>query len=87
MCSIRLFFKDSPQNMQIMEPYYEIENTSEAENAPEWAIRYGLNKYVRQVHSVEGREAVHSDAKRWVLVDHVVYSASESFVAFCKSTG
>ena len=36
---------------------------------------------------VEGREAVHSDAKRWVLVDHVVYSSSEMFVCFCKSTG
>ena len=86
-CSFRLFFRDSPQNLQIMEPYFEIENTSEAENAPEWAIRYGLNKYVREERSVEGREAAHSDAKRWVLVDHIVYSAAESFVCFCKATG
>lgn len=86
-CSFRLFFRDSPQNMQIIEPYFEIEDTAEAENAPEWAIKYGLNKYVREERSVEGREAVRSDAKRWVLVDHVVYSAAESFVCFCKATG
>ena len=85
-CSLRMFFKGSPQNLQIIPPD-EAKQTSELEDAPEWALQYGLDRYTYLDFEVEGREAVHSDAKRWVLVDHVVYSASESFVAFCKSTG
>ena len=85
--SWREFFRDSSQNMQIMEPYFEIHNTSEAEDAPEWAVKYGLNKYICVEDTVNGREAVHSDAKRWVLVSHTVYSSSEKFVCFCKATG
>lgn len=32
-------------------------------------------------------KTVRSTAKRWVLVDEVVFSASESFAIFCKDTG
>lgn len=85
-CSLRMFFKGSPQNLQIITPD-EAKQTSELEDAPEWALKYGLDRYACFDMPVEGREAVHSDAKRWVLVDHVVYSSSEMFVCFCKSTG
>ena len=85
-CSLRMFFKGSPQNLQIIPPD-EAKQTSELEDAPEWALKYGLDRYACFDMPVEGREAVHSDAKRWVLVDHVVYSSSEMFVCFCKSTG
>lgn len=86
-CSLRMFFKGSPQNLQIIEALDEAKKTSEAEDAPEWARKYGLDRYTYLDMMVEGREAVHSDAKRWVLVDHVVYSSSEMFVCFCKATG
>lgn len=85
-CSLRFFFKGSPQNLQIIPPD-EAKQTSELEDAPEWALKYGLDRYACFDMPVEGREAVHSNAKRWVLVDHVVYSSSEMFVCFCKSTG
>ena len=85
-CSLRMFFKGSPQNLQIIPPD-EAKQTSELEDAPEWALKYGLDRYACFDMPVEGREAVHSDAKRWVLVDHVVYSSSEMFVCFCKATG
>ena len=83
----REFFKASAQNMEIIEPYFETYSTAEAKDAPEWAIKYGLDRYICMEDTIEGREAVHSDAKRWVLVSHVVYSSSEKFVCFCKATG
>ena len=83
----RVFYKDTPENKRIVENMFDLCNTSEAADAPEWAIRYGLNRYICMEHFVQGREAVHSDAKRWVLVNSDVYSSSEEFVVFCKLTG
>ncbi|MBR4905873.1 MAG: hypothetical protein IKZ44_03385 [Clostridia bacterium] len=84
----RNFYKDSAYNDRIVGEWFEIHNTSEAENAPAWATAYGLDKFFCSMDlEVTGREAIQSSAKRWVLVDDTVYSSSESFACFCKATG
>ena len=54
---------------------------------PAWATASGLDRYFCSEIAVKGFDAIHSDAKRWVLVDKTVYSSSEEFVCFCKATG
>ena len=83
----RLYFKDSPRNRLILDGLTESCPIAEAENPAPWAEQYGLDRYFTMTMEVEGQPKVQSDAKRWVLVSGVVYSASEQFTQFCKATG
>ena len=86
--SFREFFRDTPQNKRWMEIWdVEICSTAEADDAPDWAKDYGLDRYYRDTWEIKGDGTVKSSAKRWVLVNRSVYSASEAFVYFCKATG
>ncbi len=65
--------------------------TSSLTDAPDWALDLGLDRcfLTQAVLPEEGGEAPITDctARRWVLIDERVYSASDKFAAFCKATG
>lgn len=83
----RLYFRGTERNLPCFEGRWDCFSTAEAEDAAPWAEALGLDRFCRVETPIPGREAVHSDAKRWVLVNEQVYSSSESFVCFCKATG
>ena len=65
--------------------------TASLTDAPDWALDLGLDRcfLTQAVLPEEGGEAPITDctARRWVLIDERVYSASDKFAAFCKTTG
>lgn len=83
----RSFYRSSPNNDVIAGEYAEIHSVSDADSVPEWVIASGLDRYLCFEEHIEGRDAIRSDAKRWVLADAGVFSAAEQFVCFCKATG
>lgn len=84
---LRMYCKDSPRNRQILEDMGGYRRTEELEAAPAWAKELGLELFLQEDSTVEGRPELHSDAKRWLLVGPNVYSAAEMFADFCKATG
>lgn len=83
----RMFYRSTPYNDRIAGEFAETHSVSEAESLPEWVNGSGLDRYINMEQTIPGRDAIHTDAKRWVLVDGNVYSASDQFVSFCKATG
>ena len=65
--------------------------TSKLKNAPEWANSLGLDKSFVSKFNVPNEPTdnmiIPANIKRWVLTGPKVYSASDKFTYFCKSTG
>ncbi len=85
----REFYRDTPLNRTDVDSRESSQAVSELNDAPEWAIAMGLDRYFsgRQSVAAGGSKPIHSAAKRWVVVDEAVYSSSEKFVIFCKQMG
>ncbi len=84
----REFYRDTPLNREYIESYAEESfPVSEADDVPDWAKELGFDRYICSSLHIKGKGLVQSSAKRWVLVNGKVYSASEKFVCFCKATG
>ncbi len=83
----RDFYRSTPFNDRTVDKLGKNRSVSETDSVPEWALKMGLDRYLINEITITGRDAIHSDAKRWVLVDDTVFSSSEMFVNFCKSTG
>ena len=63
---------------------------SDIGDAPEWVEKLELDRCyaVEMVLPGEsGDEVLPGEYKRWLLTDEVVFSSSDKFAVFCKSTG
>lgn len=93
-CVFYLYLKDTPLSRE-----YFLEGQTEAlpiadlptdHMLPAFAENLGLTHFIA-VQWQESNDAIFKkeilEAKRWVLVDGKVYSAADTFCAFCKETG
>ncbi len=87
---VRLYLRDTPRaRSYISEPLHAISELSDTE-VPDFAEPLGLSLYISSEVQVSGAPTASGDAltaRRWLLVDDQVYSAADSFTAFCKATG
>ncbi|MBR4193994.1 MAG: hypothetical protein IKQ54_06665 [Oscillospiraceae bacterium] len=87
----RLFYR----NTERISPYFSAFHSvpvSELTDVPDWVSELKLDRCIpfdpEAFEPEAGAEPLPgSDAKRWVLVSGSVYSSSEKFTIFCKSTG
>ncbi|SFO33037.1 Peptidase family S41 [Pseudobutyrivibrio sp. UC1225] len=88
--NIRNFFKTSSTTDKYIN---NVESCpiNRLKNAPEWANSLGLDKSFVSTFNVPNEPTdnmiIPATIKRWVLTGPKVYSASDKFAYFCKSTG
>ena len=81
------------RSSEIFNSYYTALETvpvSDIGDAPEWVEKLELDRCyaVEMVLPGEsGDEVLPGEYKRWLLTDEVVFSSSDKFAVFCKSTG
>ena len=89
---LRMYYRDSPRNRlyvdAIVDAFFAESLPLEEVEAPAaWAEELGLDSVLVHDLQITGEPKIQSNAKRWVIVNGVVYSSAEAFVCFCKSTG
>lgn len=89
---LRMYYRDSPRNRlyvdAIVDAFFAESLPLEEVEAPAaWAEELGLDSVIVGELQIKGTPKIQSNAKRWVIVNGVVYSSAEAFVCFCKSTG
>ena len=89
---LRMYYRDSPRNRlyvdAIVDAFFaESLPLEEVETPAAWAEELGLDSVIVGELQIKGTPKIQSNAKRWVIVNGVVYSSAEAFVCFCKSTG
>lgn len=89
---LRMYYRDSPRNRlyvdAIVDAFFAESLPLEEVEAPAaWAEELGLDSVLVHDLPIPGEPKIQSNAKRWVIVNGVVYSSAEAFVCFCKSTG
>lgn len=86
-----LYFNLSPLNRQYgLEEEAEALEGPAARGAPSFVEKLGLTHRIRDVMQLPGpREETRctASARRWLLIDGTVFSAADSFAAFCKKSG
>ena len=89
---LRMYYRDSPRNRlyvdAIVDAFFAESLPLEEVEAPAaWAEELGLDSVLVHDLQITGEPKIQSNARRWVIVNGVVYSSAEAFVCFCKSTG
>ncbi len=86
-----LYFKLSPLNCRYgLEEGAEALEAASAAGLPPFVEKLGLTHRIRDVMLLPGAgeaEQCSSAARRWLLIDGTVFSAADSFAAFCKESG
>lgn len=91
--SYRVFSRDTEIRRRFYPAGTETRPISELDDVPDWAAELGMNQaFILHAtlpgpEDCEGRRSVQSGARRWLLVDRAVFSASEKFACFCKESG
>ena len=86
----RLYFRDTPitRDYGIMENAVPVSSLPADELPPfvrELDLTYTSSGTFLAEPAEEGR-IIHCDAKRWVLIDQIVFSAADGFADFCRQT-
>ncbi len=86
-----LYFNLSPLNRQYgLEEEAEALEGPAARGAPSFVEKLGLTHRIRDVMQLPGpgeETRCPASARRWLLIDGTVFSAADSFAAFCKKSG
>ena len=87
---VRYFFRDTPMTRDygIMEDAVPVSSLPADELPPfvkELNLTYTSSGSLL-VEPAEENRIIHCDAKRWVLIDEVNFSAADGFAGFCKKT-
>ena len=88
--TMRYYFRDTPMTRDYgkMESAVPVSSLP-AEDLPPFVKELNLTYTSSQSFFVEPAEedrVIHCDAKRWVLIDEVVFSAADEFAEFCRQT-